>query len=102
MTGLDRTDLRTALVAANYYTRAHALIKRPVPDAAIRLIDNLQQALSSSGHPEERPQPQLMTVKQLAEQRGCSTRHARRIATRIGHRFGRQWLIPVDAIEEQE
>lgn len=102
MTGLDRTDLATALVAANYYTRAFALIKRPVPDAALRLIDHLHQAMSSSGHPQQVSAEKWITTTQLAERRGCSTRQARRIAQQIGHRIGNRWLIPADAVEQQE
>lgn len=102
VTELDRTDLRMALVAANYYTRALALVHRPVPDAAFRLIDHLHHAMSVAGHPKRVEPQKWITTRELAEQRGCTQRQARRIAAKVGHRYGNRWLIPADAIEQKE
>jgi hypothetical protein len=102
VTELDRTDLKTALAAAHYYVRAFALIKRPVPEAAIRLINRLECALAASGHPKRVNPEQWLTTTQFAKQRGCSTRHARRIAQTIGHRIGNHWFIQADAPEQKE
>ncbi len=98
---LDRPDLRMALVAASWYRRAHILAKRPVPAAADRLAQHLEQALAANGQADRASPPQWLTTKQVAQQLGVSDRTARRIATRIGHRVGRAWLIPADALPEE-
>jgi hypothetical protein len=105
---LDSTDLRMAVVAVEYYKRAHILSKRPVPEAARRLTDHLQQALAESstmascGHPQQGEAQQLLSTKQLAQRLGCSQRHARRTAARIGRRIGRDWLVAGDTLAEEE
>jgi hypothetical protein len=105
---LDGTDVRMALVAIEYYKRAHILSKRPVPEAARRLTDHLNQALAESptmascGHPQQGEAQQLLSTKQLAQRLGCSQRHARRTAARIGRRIGRDWLVAGDAIGEED
>lgn len=102
---LDRPDLRMALVATSWYRRAHILAKRPVPPAADRLAQHLEQALgalATNGQADGAAQPHWLTTRQVAQQLGCSDRTARRIATRIGHRIGRDWLIPADAVREED
>jgi hypothetical protein len=99
---LDDTDVRMALVAANYYRRAHILSKRPIPAAADRLVDHLQQTLSANGQETAAAQTHWLSTRQAARLLGCSDRTARRIAARIGRRVGREWLIPADALPEEE
>lgn len=99
---LDRTDLHMARVAVAWYVRAHHLHRRPVPAAAYRLTDHLEEALSADGPDPVAPQPHWLTTAQAATRLGCSTRHARRIAQKVGRRIGRQWLIPADAVPEEE
>ncbi len=98
---LDRTDLRMARVAIAWYIRQHHLHKRPVPAAAWRLSDHLDD-MSESGPEEVAPQPHWLTTREVAERMNCTTRHARRVATRIGKRVGHQWLIPDDALPDEE
>jgi hypothetical protein len=98
---LDRADLKMALVAVSWYRRAFVLAKRPVPAAADRLAEHLQQALAVNGQEIVAAQPHLISTRQAAELLGCSDRTARRIAARVGRRVGREWLIPVDAISEE-
>lgn len=105
---LDSTDLRMAVVAVEYYKRAHILSKRPVPEAARRLSDHLSQALTESltmascGHPRQGEGEQLLSTKQVAQRLHCSDRHARRLAARIGRRVGRDWLVAGDALPEED
>jgi len=99
---LDSTDLRMARVALNYYVRAHALCKRPIPPAALVLADHLEQAVSAIGPQCVRPQEQLITTREAARITGYSQRHIRRLAPHIGHRIGRAWLIRADALPAQE
>lgn len=100
MTGLDRTDLAMARVAIAWYIRAHHINNRAVPAAAWRLSDHLDAMASASGPKPVVPHPHWVTTAQAAERLGCSTRHARRIARKIGERVGRQWLIDPDALPE--
>lgn len=96
---LDSTDLRMALVAVKYYLRAHQLAQRTPDLAAFRLAHHLEDTIMSvDGHDPVGAQQHLLTVKQLAEHTGVSERHARRIASRVGRKIGRQWLTPVDAV----
>lgn len=97
---LDRTDLRMALIALNYYIRALQLVHRPVPPAAHRLADHLTTAMAVNGQESQRVTTDWITTDEAAKRIGCSQRHARRLAARIGTRTGRQWLIPADALED--
>lgn len=94
---LDRTDLRMALVAVEYYRRAHRLIKRPVPLAADLLADRLQ-AMAANGPDDTVRQQHWLTTAEVAARLGISERHARRIATRHGKRVGRQWLTAEEVL----
>jgi len=96
---IDRHDLRMARVSVNYLISALTLVRKPVPPAARRLADHLDQALTACGQEPVAPQPQWVTTAEVAELLGCSPRTARRIAARVGYRAGRDWLIPIDAIE---
>lgn len=100
MTQLDRIDLQTARAAVNYYMRGHQLVHRPIPPAAVRLAAHLERAMSANGPGVVVPQPHWITTTEVATRLGCTQRHARRIAQRIGHRVGRQWLIDPDALPE--
>ena len=91
---MDSTDLKLAVVAVRYYLRAHDLIHKPAPPAALRLLDHLTSAMSASGPEDVVPQPHWITTAELAARLGCSQRHARRLAARIGTRVGNRWLIP--------
>ena len=95
---LDSTDLRMAAVAVEYYKRAHILSRRPVPEAAYRLSDHLSQALAVNGQGTVAPQPDWLSTGQVAERLGVSPRTARRVASRVGCRVGRTWLVPTDAL----
>ncbi|KLO29522.1 hypothetical protein [Mycobacterium haemophilum] len=99
---LDRADLKMALAAVAYYRRAHILSKRPIPPAADRLAAHLEQALSACGQEDVARQSDWLSTEQLAQRLNCSTRTARRIATRIGRRAGRDWLVPADALTQEE
>lgn len=97
---LTRADLRTAHAALCYFRRAHVLSCRPVPEAVDILAAHIEQALAANGQPEP-PTPQdWLTTSQVAQRLNCSTRTALRIAKRVGHRKGRIWLVPADAVEE--
>ncbi len=88
-----------ALVAVKYYLRAHMLAQRTPDLAAYRLAHNLEDTImSANGRDHVGAQQELLTVKQIAEHTGVSERHARRIATRLGRKIGRQWLTPADAV----
>ncbi|MGO9098864.1 MAG: helix-turn-helix domain-containing protein [Mycobacterium sp.] len=96
-------DLKMAIVAVAYYRRAHILSKRPVPPSADRLADHLQQTLlSANGQEMPAAQTHWLSTRQAARLLGCSDRTARRIAARVGRRIGRDWLIPADAIREED
>jgi len=99
---LDKTDLRMAMVALSYYRRAHVLSKRPVPAAADRLADHLQQAMAASGHESVVAQVDWLSTREVVQRRICSERTARRLAERVGRKFGRGWFIPADALPQQE
>jgi hypothetical protein len=105
---LDRADLKMALVAVSWYRRAFVLAKRPIPRAADRLADHLHQALTelaetaSRGHVLEGAPQEWVSTREAAQQLGCTQRHARRIAARLGHRVGRDWVIPTDALPRGE
>jgi hypothetical protein len=98
---LDSTDLRMALVTVRYYLRAHELIHRPPPPAALRLADHLTSAMSANGQECVGTQPDWLTTRQAAHRLHRTERHARRIAQRVGTKIGSRWLIPADALEEQ-
>jgi hypothetical protein len=99
---LDRTDLRMAVVAVSYYQRAHVLSKRPVPPAADRLAEHLQEALSARGHDCVACEEEWLGTRQIAVRLGCSERTARRLAERSGRRIGRDWFIAADALPKED
>jgi hypothetical protein len=99
---LDSCDLRMALAAVSFYRQTHIHAKLPIPPAADRLADHLEQALSVNGQEDVAPQPQWITTAEFACRMGCSERTARRRAAEIGRRVGRVWLIPADALPEEE
>ena len=99
---LDATDLKMVRVALCYYVRAHELSKRPVPPAAARLAEHLEQAVADDGHTSVVAQPQWITTTEAATRLGQSERTARRIAQRCGHKIGRTWFIPADALPTTE
>jgi len=91
---VDSTDLKMAVVAVRYYLRAHELIHKPAPPAALRLLDHLTCQMAASGPEPPVPQPHWITTAELAATLGCSKRHARRLAARTGSKIGNRWLIP--------
>jgi hypothetical protein len=100
---LDSTDIRMALAATHYYRRAFVLLKRPVPPAADRLVDHLQQALvAANGQETAAAQPHWYSTRQVAQLLGISDRTARRLAKQIGQRVGRAWIIPADALPSED
>lgn len=97
---LDDTDRKMAVVATQYFIRAHTLIHQPVPAAAYRLLGRLT---SASGPEPAAPQPQWVTTADAARITGYSARHIRRIAPLIGgRRIGRAWAIPTDALADED
>jgi hypothetical protein len=90
------------LVALEYYRRAHLLSKRPIPPAADRLAEHLERALSAGGQEPVAAQPDWLSTRQAAGRLRCSDRTARRIAERLGRKVGREWLIPADALPEED
>ena len=99
---LDRTDLKMALAAVSYYQRAHILSRRPVPPAADRLKEHLEEALSARRQEPVVPQQQWLSTKEIAERRRCSQKTAQRLARRIGHQIGRDWFVLADALPQEE
>jgi hypothetical protein len=59
-------------------------------------------SVAASGHPEPAAAQHWLSTRQTAQQLGCSDRTARRIAQKVGHRIGREWLIPAAALPEEE
>ncbi len=97
---LDPPDIRTALAALRFYRRAHELSRLPVPPALDRVAENLGAMLAFKRQEDVVPQTQLLTTAEVADRMQCSANTALRIARRHGHRVGRQWLTPADAITE--
>ncbi len=98
MTDLDPTDVRTVLAALRFYRRAHEWSRLPVPPALDRVADNLQVAFKRQESVV--PQQQWLTTAEVADRMQCSASTALRTARRLGHRVGRIWLTPADAITE--
>jgi hypothetical protein len=98
---IDRTDLSTCRVGLLWIRRHRELHHQPPHPAIERAIEHLEDILSmsASGPEDEAPEQNWVTTKQAAQQWGCSTRHARRIANQRGCRKdGRDWLIPEEAL----
>ncbi len=112
MTGLEPLDIRTALAAVEFWRSAHRLSRLPVPPALDRTAANLLQLANAARvrdleavvafkrQEDVVPQPQWLTTDQVADRMGCSLSSALRLARRLGHRVGRIWLTPADAITE--
>ena len=95
---LDRAELQMALVALAYYQRAHLIMGRPIPAEADHLEQRLRTLMSADGPKNDVRLEKLITTGQIAQRLNISQRHARRIATKVGRRVGRQWLTPEDAL----
>ena len=95
---IDRIDLETCRVGL-LWIRRHRELHRQPPSAAIeRALAHL--SVSANGRDDGAPHADWITTAELAARLGCSQRHARRLAARIGARVGRQWLIPPEVLEE--
>jgi hypothetical protein len=97
---LNQGDIRTALAAVEFWRSAHRLSQLPVPPALDRTAANLQAMAALKRQEGVVPQPQWLTTAEVAERMQCSTNTALRTARRLGHRVGRQWLTPADALPE--
>ncbi len=99
--GLDRLDIRTARSAVGVWRSIFLASRVPVPPAVDRLAANLT-ALTFERHKPVVPQSDWLTTAQVAERMHCSTSTALRTARRLGHRVGRIWLTPADALPEDD
>ncbi len=99
---LDNNDLRTARTAVAFYRRAYVMHKRPVPPAVTALAQHLTSMLAEGGQETVVPQQEWLTTRQVATRLRCSQRTARRIAAQVGRKAGHQWLIPADAVPEED
>jgi AraC-like DNA-binding protein len=100
---LDKTDLKMAVVAANYYRNVwEASPTREVPPAVDRLLAHLHREMSASGQELVVAQQEWLSTREVADRRGCSEKTAQRLARRIGRRFGRDWFVLADALPEVE
>jgi hypothetical protein len=102
MADLDALDIRMVLAAMEFYRRSHTLAKRPCPPAVDRLTERLTSMLAEDGQGSVAPQQQWLTTRQVSARLRCSQRTARRIAAQVGRKPGHEWLIPADAIPEEE
>ncbi len=100
---LDRTDLEVIYDIIRTHLRGHA------PDLrAFRIADRLETVLTADtsdngSRPEVPCQTQYVDTAQASELLGTSERWARDLAPRIGGRkIGGRWLIPRDALPEDE
>ncbi len=96
---LDPLDIRTALSAVDVWRNILRFSRVPVPPAVDRLAANLT-ALTFKRQEDVVPQQQWLTTAQVADRMHCSTSTALRTARRLGHRVGRIWLTPADALPE--
>ncbi|MCB0928621.1 MAG: helix-turn-helix domain-containing protein [Mycobacterium sp.] len=80
--------------------RRRLLAGAPVPSWLRTLHDTLTAAGMSGNGPEPvGAEEQWVTTQQAADEIGCSARHIRRNAHRLGgHKYGRAWLIPRSAL----
>ena len=97
---LDPSDIRTVLAALQFHRRAHEWSRLPVPPALDRVAANLESMLAFKRQDEVVPQEELLTTTEVAARMRCSANTALRLARRHGHRVGRQWLTPADALPE--
>ena len=97
---LDRSDLKTVRAALRFYRRVHEEAHLPIPPALDRVAANLQAMVAFKRQEDVVPQTQWLTTAEVAERMQCSANTALRLARRHGHRVGRQWLTPADAIED--
>jgi hypothetical protein len=102
VTDLDQLDLRTALAVVEFFRRAHVLSKRPVPPTVTQLSERLTSLLAEGGQETVVYQQDWLTTRQVSARLRCSQRTARRIAAQVGRKAGQQWLIPAEAIPEEE
>ncbi len=99
-TDLDPPDVRAALAALRFYRRAHELSRLPVPPALDRVADYLKSVVAFKRQEDVVPQEELLTTAEVADRMQCSLSTALRLARRHGHRVGRQWFTPADALPE--
>ena len=97
---LDPSDIRTVLAALRFYRRAHEESHLPIPPALDRAADNLQAMVAFKRQEDVVPQEEWLTTAEVADRMQCSANTALRLARRHGHRVGRQWLTPADALPE--
>ena len=97
---LDPSDIRTVLAALRFYRRVHEESRLPVPPALDRVADILTTLVTVNSQESSVPQQQWLTTDEVAHRMQCSLSTAYRTARRVGHRVGRQWLTPADALPE--
>ncbi len=96
---------RNGLPAGEYAALARAcesaLSQRVVP-SAIFAEGGPTPDVATSGHDSVGVTQDWYSIRQAAQRLNRSERQTRRIAQHVGHRFGRDWFIPADALPEQE
>jgi hypothetical protein len=98
---LDTLDVQTARSAVGVWRSIFLASRVPVPPAVDRLSANLT-AMTFKRQEDVVPQQQWLTTAQVADRMHCSTSTALRTARRLGHRVGRIWLTPADALPEDD
>jgi hypothetical protein len=95
--------LQTALTAVLVAARQRGLNGVPASADYGQLAQALSSALSVDGREPVAAQPESwVSTREASRLLGCSERNARRIASRVGHRVGGRWVIPVDALPSEE
>lgn len=98
---LDDLDRHTIAVALEWIRRHRALHHQPPAPAIDRALRNLlTSTMAANGLAAQADPRQLLTVAEVARTVGCSKRHARRIAARLGTRHGHQWLVPAERLKD--
>ena len=90
--------LAAALQAVRIAARQRALNGVSAAADYGALAEAFTSALAASGRETSASEPEWLSTRQAAVILGCSERSARRIATQVGRRVGRQWLIPANAL----
>jgi hypothetical protein len=93
-------DIRTVLAALRFYRRAHEWSRLPVPPELDLVAANLTALVAFKRQEDVVPQEEWLTTAQVADRMHCSSSTALRTARRHGHRVGRIWLTPADALPE--
>lgn len=98
---LDDTDMHTVAVALMWIRRHRELHRQPPSPAIERALNHLMTStMAANGQARQADPRELLTTAEVARTVGCSKRHARRIAARLGTRHGHQWLVPAERLKD--